>query len=79
LTIEGKWLQTIDKVLIFEFGLSKTSSTFVSIHVCCKFQLSRTTLVGFEKDIQQFIPKIKRNLNVEGLIAPFAISYNNSV
>jgi hypothetical protein len=47
--------------------------------VCCKFQLSCTSLVGFQEDIQQFIQKIKRNLNVEGLIAPFVISCNDDI
>jgi hypothetical protein len=68
-----------NKVLIFEFDSSKTSSTLVSIHVCCKFQLSRTSFVGFQKDIQQFIFKIEKKLSVEGLIAPFAISCNDDV
>jgi hypothetical protein len=41
--------------------------------------LPTSTLGGFQKDIQQFIPKIERNLSVEGLIAPFAMSYNDNV
>jgi hypothetical protein len=57
----------------------KQVQPLVSICVCCIFQLSCTSLVGFQKDIQQFIPKIERNLNVEWLIAPFAISCNDDV
>ncbi len=55
----------------------KQVQPLVSISVCCKFQLSHTSLVGFQKDIQQFIPKKNKNLSVEGLIVPFAISCND--
>jgi hypothetical protein len=30
-------------------------------------------LIGFQKDIQQFIPQMETNLKDEGLIAPLAI------
>jgi hypothetical protein len=57
----------------------KQVQPLISICVCCKFQLLHTSLVGFQEDIQQFIPKIERNLNVEGLIAPFAINCNDDI
>jgi hypothetical protein len=73
LTNKGKWLEAIVHMIEFEFlnfAHLKQVQPLVSIHVCCKFQLSHTSLVGFKKDIQQFIPKIERNLSVEWLIAP---------
>jgi hypothetical protein len=58
----------------------KQVQLLVSICVCYKFQLSLTsTFVGFQEVIQQFIPKIERNLNVEGMVAHFAISCNDDV
>jgi hypothetical protein len=51
-----------------------------SICVCGIFQLSPTsTLSGFQKDIQQFIPKVERNLSVEGLVVPLTIIFNDDV
>jgi hypothetical protein len=82
LTIEGKWLEAIVHMTKFEIlnlAHPKQVQPLVSIHVCCKFQLSRTSFVGFQKDVQQFIPKIERNLSVEMLIAHFAISCNDNV
>jgi hypothetical protein len=38
-----------------------------------------STLFDFQKDIQQFIPKVERNLNVEGLVAPLAIISSDDV
>jgi hypothetical protein len=60
LTIEGKWLETIMDMTKFEFlnlAHPKQVQLLVSICVCgkCKF-LGTSTLVGFQEDIQQFIP-----------------------
>jgi hypothetical protein len=53
---------------------------FISIRVCGKFQLLFTcALVGFREDIQQFISKLEKKINVEGLVAPLAISYSDDV
>jgi hypothetical protein len=42
--------------------------------------LSTTSaLIGFQKDIQQFIPLAKTNLKGEGLVAPLAIIPNDNV
>jgi hypothetical protein len=62
LTIKGKWLEAIAHMTKFEFlnlAHPKQVQPLVSIRVCCKFQLSHTSLVGFKKEIQQFIPKIE--------------------
>jgi hypothetical protein len=58
----------------------KQVQLFISICVCGKFQLLFTcALVGFQENIQQFISKVERNLNVEGLVAPLVISYSDDV
>jgi hypothetical protein len=52
----------------------------ISICVRGKCKLLGTyTLVGFQEDIQQFIPKLERNLSVKRLVAPLAISSNDDV
>jgi hypothetical protein len=83
LTFEGKWLETIVHMTKFGFlnvACPKHVQLLVLICVCGKFQLSPTsTLVGFQKDIQQFIVEIERNLSAKGLVAPLAISSNDNV
>jgi len=82
LTVKRIWLEAIVHMTEFEFLIlvhSKQVQPLVSIRVCCEFQLSCTPLVGFKKDIQQFVPKIERNLSVEWLIAPFVINCNDDV
>jgi hypothetical protein len=65
----------------FEFLIlvcPKQVQFLVSICVCDKFQLSSTSVViGFQENIQQFIPKVERNLSVEGMVAPFTINFND--
>jgi hypothetical protein len=42
--------------------------------------LSPTSIfVGFQEDIQNFILEAKRNLSVEGLVAPLAIKSSDNV
>jgi hypothetical protein len=58
----------------------KQVQLFISICICGKFQLLFTcALVGFQEDIQQFISKVEKNLNVEGLVVPLAINYSDDV
>jgi len=38
-----------------------------------------SALVGFQTNIQKFIPKAKKNLNVEGLVASLAINFSDNV
>jgi hypothetical protein len=40
---------------------------------------STSTFFGFQKDIQQFIPKVEIFLSVEGLVAPLAIISSDDV
>jgi len=40
---------------------------------------STSTPFGFQKYIQQFIPKVEKNLSVEGLVARLAIIYSDDV
>jgi hypothetical protein len=72
LTIKGKWFETIVHMTKFEFlnlVRPKQVQFLVLIHVCGKFQLLLTfALVGFQKYIQEFIPKEKTNSSVEGLL-----------
>jgi hypothetical protein len=35
--------------------------------------------IGFQENIQQFIPKIKRNLSAKGLVTPLEISFSDDV
>jgi hypothetical protein len=60
LTIEGKWLETIIHMIeseFLDFPRPKQIQLLSSIHIHGKFCLSTTsTLVGSQKDIQQFIP-----------------------
>ncbi len=60
LTIEGKGLEVIMHMTEFEFLdllHPKQVKFIISIIIHGKFRLSITsTLVGFQKDIQQFIP-----------------------
>jgi hypothetical protein len=60
LTIEGKWFEAIVHMIKFEFlNLlhSKQVQFFISIHIHGKFHLLTTsTLIGFQENIQQFIP-----------------------
>jgi len=41
--------------------------------------LTRSTLVGFQEDIQQFIPQAKTGLKGEAFVNPSAIIPNDNV
>jgi hypothetical protein len=58
LIIEGKWLEVIVHMTKFEFlDLFHPKQVLISICIHGKFQLSPTfAFVGFQEDIQQFIP-----------------------
>jgi hypothetical protein len=83
LTIEGKWLEAIVHMKKSEFldlPCPKQVQLFISIRIHGKFQLSTTpTLVGFQENIQQFIPQMETNLKGEGLITPLVIIPTNNV
>jgi hypothetical protein len=77
LTIEGKWIEAIMHMKKSEFLdllCLKQVQLFISIQIHGKFSLPTTlALVGFQKNIQQFIPQVETNLKGEGLITPLAI------
>jgi hypothetical protein len=83
LTIEGKWLEAIMHVIESEFldlPSPKQVQLFISIHIYGKSCLLITsTLVGFQKDIQQFIPQMKIGLKGKTFIAPLTIIPNDNV
>jgi len=79
MSLREKNLKTIMQLLNWVLPNGKKKS-LISICICGKCKLLGTsTLVGFQEDIQQFIPKLKRNLSVERLVAPLAISSNDDV
>jgi len=58
----------------------KQVQILISIYIHDKFQLSPTfALVGFQKDIQQFISQGETNLKCKGLIALLAIIHSDNV
>jgi hypothetical protein len=77
LTIEGKWIEAIMHMKKSEFLdllCLKQVQLFISIQIHGKFSLPTTlALVGFQKNIQQFIPQVETNLKGEGLITSLAI------
>ncbi len=72
LTIKCKWLEAIVHVTQFEFLdllHPKQVQLFISIRIHGKFHLSTTfALVGFQENIQQFIPQSETNLKDEVLL-----------
>jgi hypothetical protein len=60
LTIEGEWLEAImymTKLEFLDLPHLKQIQFIISIHIHGKFHLSITfAFVGFQKDIEQFIP-----------------------
>jgi hypothetical protein len=83
LTIEGKWLETIVHMTSFEFlnlPCPKQVQLLISIHIHGEFCLLTTsTLVGFQKDIKQFIPQVETSLKGETSIVPSTIIVNENV
>jgi hypothetical protein len=83
LTIEGKWLETIVHMTKSEFlNLPHPNQVqlLISIHIQGKFWFSTTfALVGFQEDIQQFIPQAKTSLKGKGLVAPLATIPSDNV
>jgi hypothetical protein len=83
LIIEGKWLATIMHMIEFKFldlPCPKQVQFLISIHIYGKFRLLITsTLVGFQEDIQQFIPQAKISLKGEAFVAPLTIIPNDYV
>jgi hypothetical protein len=83
LTIESKWLKVIvhmKKIEFLDLLCPKQIQFFISIRIHAKFQLLTTlALVGFQENIQQFIPQMETNLKGKGLITPLAIIPTNNV
>jgi hypothetical protein len=83
LIIEGKWLETIVDITKSEFLdllRPKQVQFLISIHIYGKFRLSTTsTLVGFQEDIQEFIPQVEISLKGEAFVAPSTIIPNDNV
>jgi hypothetical protein len=83
LTIEDKWLEAIVHMIESKFldlPRPKQVQLLILIHIHGKFWLlPKFALVGFQKDIQQFIPQKEINLKCQGLIAPLAIIHNDNV
>jgi len=83
LTIEGKWLEAIVHMIESKFldlPSSKQVQLFISIHIYSKFCLLITSaLVGFQEDIQQFIPQVKIGLEGKTFITPLTIIPNDNV
>jgi hypothetical protein len=83
LIIDGKWLEAIvhmRKPQFLDLFRPKQVQFLISIHIHGKFQLSTIfALIGFQEDIQQFIPQAKTNLKGKGLVAPSTIIPNDNV
>jgi hypothetical protein len=58
----------------------KQIQLLISIHIHGKFWLSPTfALVGFQEDIQQFIPQGEISLKFKGLVTLLAIIHSDNV
>jgi hypothetical protein len=83
LTIEGKWFEALVHMTESEFFNllhPKQVQLLIPIGIHGKFCLSTaSTLVGFQKDIQQLIPQAETSLKSEGFIVPLTIILNNNV
>jgi hypothetical protein len=83
LTIEGKWLEAIMHMIEFkflDFPSPKQVQFFISIHIYSKFCLLITSaLIGFQEDIQQFIPQVKIGLKGKTFVTPLTIIPNDNV
>ncbi len=83
LIIKGKWLEAIvhmTKSKFLHLPCPKQIQLVISIHIHGKFQLSPTfALIGFQKDIQQFIPQRETSLKCKGLVVPLVIIHSDSV
>ena len=82
LTIEGKWFEAIihmTKIEFLDLPCPKQVRLLISIRIQGKFHLSTiSTFVGFQEDIQQFVPQAKTSLKGKDLVLPSTIipSYN---
>jgi hypothetical protein len=83
LIIEGKWLEAFVHMIKSEFlnlPHPKQVQLLISIRIHGKFRLSpASTLVGFQKDIQQFIPQTKTCLKGKAFVVPLKIILNDNV
>jgi len=83
LTIEGKWLEAIVHMIksyFLNLLRPKQVQLLISFHIHDKFCLSTTsTFVGFQENIQQFIPKAETSLKGKAFIAPLTIILNDNV
>jgi hypothetical protein len=82
LTIEGKWLEVMHMIesKFLDLPHLKQGQLFISICIHGKFQFSPIfTFVGFQEDIQQFIPQAKISLKGKNLVVPLAIIPSNNV
>jgi hypothetical protein len=83
LTIEGKWLEAIVHMIESKFlnlPRPKQVQFLISIHIHGKFCLStKSILVGFQKDIQQFVPQMETSLKGKAFVVPSTIILNDNV
>jgi hypothetical protein len=83
LIIKGKWLEAFVHMTKSEFlnlPHPKQVQLLILIRIHGKFRLSpASTLVGFQKDIQQFIPRTKTSLKGEAFVVPLKIILNDNV
>ncbi len=83
LTIEGTWLERIVHIIEIEFlDLFRLKQVQLLISICIhgKFWLSTTfSFVGFQEDIQQFIPQVRTSLKSKGLVVLLTIIPTDNV
>jgi hypothetical protein len=80
LTIKNKWLEAIVHMIKFEFLDLSCPSSILSIHIYGKFRLSTTfSLLGFQENIQNFIPQAETSLKGEAFVVPPTIIPNDNV
>jgi hypothetical protein len=83
LTIKDKWLEAIvhmTKSKFLDLPCPKQVQFLISIHIHGRFHLSTTfALVGFQEDIQQFIPQVETSLKGEAFVTPLTIIPNDNV
>jgi hypothetical protein len=83
LIIKCKWLETIVHMTKSEFldlPCPKQVQLFISICIHDKFHLLTTfALVGFQENIQEFIPQVETSLKGETFIATSTIIPNDNV
>jgi hypothetical protein len=82
LPIEGEWLEAIMHMTKSKFLdlLCPKQIQLILIRIHGKFWLSPTfSPVGFQEEIQQFIPQGETNWKCKGLVTPLVIIYSDNV